>query len=132
MLPEFLDKLVKVKLLLDEYNHASTLLDTALFKIVSLRDNAESIERLYIPETDHLRSQELSIIPAELDQPVPGSGDKPWIEMLFNAAEAYGLQNPEEFKEAIISGATKLSDSGLRKILGLPSDVSTQRVRRTG
>jgi len=129
LLPGFLDKLVKVKLLLDEFNHASTLLDTALYKVVSLRDNAESIENLYIPQSDHLRSQDPSIIPAELDQPVPGSGNKTWIEMLFSAAEAYGLQNPEEFREAIISGATKLSDSGLRRILGLPGDVSAQRVQ---
>jgi hypothetical protein len=127
-LPNFLDKLVKVKLLLQQYNNASSLLEKALHRIESLYTNVLEYERKVLPEDDQLRSQSPSIIPADLDKPVPGSDGRPWIEMLLEAVEEIQT-NPAKFYDAVISGATHLTRAGLRKILGLDISVSDKIVK---
>lgn len=118
LLGDFLFTLVQVNHLVDLEENARRLLERAMLgprRVLGVADQEFAIYKRAVGTR-----QQVSIEAAELSKLLDRQRSRTWLQLLDDAVR---ILNIEQFREEVLRGATGLTESGLRAVLGLPAEA---------
>ncbi len=124
LLPKFVELLAQVDLLLGVENGMQSVLDSQLKEVGNVlaiaKDEYETLEQ-------GIRSSGTSrvVIAADLSDPLDRSTGESWLQLLMNATRR---EDRDVFKAEVMRGATRLTGSGLKVVLGLPPQADINMI----
>ena len=126
ILPEFIEYLVRIKLLITSKDRAERLLSTALNPPKRL---LEQVEVEFTAFGEDYRNQPSQIITADLHARMGGVRNLTWLDTLLRVLDK-AVIDPVLFEREVMRGAIGLSDIGLRKVLGAKDNADAHEINQ--